>query len=47
LPGIQEVTGDLASGRLVVTYDPVSVAPDQIAEKVKEAGFSVTGRFTP
>lgn len=47
LPGIHEVTGDLASGRLIVTYDPARVTPDDIVSKVKEAGFSVDGRFAP
>lgn len=47
MPGIEEVTGELATGRLIVTYDSAKVSPDQMAEEVEEAGFSVKERFTP
>jgi len=47
LPGIHEVTGDLATGTLVVTYDPAQVTPEQITKQVEAVGYSVEGTFQP
>jgi len=47
LPGIDAVTGDLGDSTLVVTYDPAKVSPDEIIQKVNEAGFSVNGTYQP
>jgi copper chaperone CopZ len=47
LPGIQKVTGELRTGKLVVTSDPSQVTPEQIEESIKSIGYQVTGRFEP
>ncbi|MFQ5408965.1 MAG: heavy-metal-associated domain-containing protein [Anaerolineales bacterium] len=47
LPGISEATGDLATGTLIVTYEPAQVTPDQIAQAVEDVGYAVTGTFQP
>lgn len=47
LPGIVEVTGDLSTRTVVVTYNPSTVTPDQIAQAIESAGFGVEGQFEP
>jgi copper chaperone CopZ len=47
LPGIKEVTGDLATNTLVVTFDQEQVTPEQIIEAVNEVGYQVEETFTP
>lgn len=47
LPGIKEVTGDLAARTLVVTFDQSQVTPDQIIEAVEAVGYQVEGTFAP
>lgn len=47
LPGIDEVTGDLATETLVVTYNPGQVTTEMIIEAIETAGFTVEGQFDP
>jgi copper chaperone CopZ len=47
LPGIGEITGDLATGTLIVTYDPAQVTPEQIMQKIEAVGYRVEGTFEP
>lgn len=47
LPGIIEVIGDLAAGTVVVKYEPSQVSPEQIAQAIESAGFTVEGTFQP
>jgi len=47
LPGIIEITGDLATGKLIVTYDAAQVTPEQIIGVVEELGYTVQGSFQP
>ena len=47
LPGIVEVTGDLSTQTVVVTYDPAAVTPKQITQAIESVGYTVTGTFQP
>lgn len=47
LPGIQEVTGDLVTNTLVVTFDQTQVTSAEIEEAVNAVGYQVEGTFTP
>jgi len=47
LPGIQQVSGDLNTGKLVVTYDPAQVTPEKIEETIKGLGYQIIARFKP
>jgi len=47
LPGILEVTGDLATGELIVTYDPAQVTQEQMINAVEKLGYIVEGTFQP
>jgi copper chaperone CopZ len=47
LPGIQKVTGEFRTGKLVVTYDQNQVTPEQIEEKITGIGYQVIRRFKP
>jgi len=47
LPGIVEVTGDLATQTVVVTYNPSAVTPKQITQAIESAGFAVESQFEP
>ncbi|RME51825.1 MAG: heavy-metal-associated domain-containing protein [Caldilineae bacterium] len=47
LPGIVEVTGDLSTQTVVVTYDPDAVTPEQITQAIESAGFAVESQFQP
>ncbi|MFQ5488456.1 MAG: copper ion binding protein, partial [Gammaproteobacteria bacterium] len=39
LPGVQEVTVNLATGQATVTYDPQLIAPVGLLESVRKAGY--------
>ena len=47
LPGIIEVTGDLASATVIVTYDSGQVTSEQIVQTIENLGYTVTGTFDP
>lgn len=47
LPGIQEVTGDLATNTLVVTFDQTQVTSAEIEKTVNAVGYQVEGTYTP
>ncbi|MCL4302098.1 MAG: heavy-metal-associated domain-containing protein [Anaerolineae bacterium] len=47
MPGIGEITGNLATGTLIVTYDPAQVTPAQIIQKIEAVGYSVERTFEP
>jgi copper chaperone CopZ len=47
LPGIGEVTGDLGTNTLVVSYDPSEVTTEAIIQAVEDTGFMVEGQFEP
>ena len=47
LSGIKEVTGDLSTRTLVVTFDPAQVGSDQIVQAVEAVGYQVEGTFDP
>lgn len=47
LPGIVEVTGDLATGTVVVSYNSTVVMPEQIIEAIESPGYTVTRTFQP
>lgn len=47
LPGIVEVTGNLATGTVVVSYNSAIMTPEQIIEAIESPGYTVTGTFQP
>ena len=47
LPGIIEVTGDLATRTVVARYNADQVTPEQIGQAIESIGFTVEGRFQP
>jgi copper chaperone CopZ len=47
LSGIGEITGDLATNTLVVTYDPAQVTEEAIVEAIESTGFIVESQFQP
>ena len=47
LSGIIELTGDLATMTVEVKYDSAQVSEEQIAEAIKDLGYTVEETFKP
>jgi copper chaperone CopZ len=47
LPGIGEITGDLATNTLIVTFDPAQVTEEAIVEAIESTGFTVKSQLQP
>ncbi|MFQ5616408.1 MAG: heavy-metal-associated domain-containing protein [Anaerolineales bacterium] len=47
LPGIIEVTGDLAAETVIVTYDSAQVTSEQIIKTIEDLDYTVEGTFEP
>jgi Cu+-exporting ATPase len=44
LPGVENASVNFATEKAVVEFDPASVGPDAMAEKVRDLGYEVVSR---
>lgn len=44
LEGVRDTTADHRTGEVRVAFDPGQVTPDALAERIDQAGYTVTGR---
>jgi copper chaperone len=40
-PGVTRVDIDLASGQVVIDYDPASVLPQQLRQAIEDGGYGI------